>query len=39
MVTGLEQTIEDLSGEPLGNAERVEVTIDDRALYVYSSPV
>ena len=31
------QTIEGLSGEPLGHAERIEVTIDDRALYVYTS--
>jgi fatty-acyl-CoA synthase len=31
------QTIEGLSGEPLGHAERVEVTIDDPALYVYTS--
>jgi fatty-acyl-CoA synthase len=31
------QTIEGLSGEPLAHAERVEVTIDDRALYVYTS--
>jgi fatty-acyl-CoA synthase len=31
------QAIEGLSGEPIGHAERVEVTIDDRALYVYTS--
>jgi fatty-acyl-CoA synthase len=31
------QTINELSGEPLGPAERKEVTIDDRALYVYTS--